>query len=123
MNPSSPLRFPHGSRRAALGAVGLACAALLSACVVAPPRARVVETVQLRVGTPPPPLRVEVQPAPPAPQWYWHPGHWRWDGRAYYWEAGHWVEPRANQIFVPARWVADRGAWVYEPAHWVAGSR
>ncbi|MCP3710179.1 hypothetical protein M3I54_24970 [Paraburkholderia sp. CNPSo 3274] len=57
----------------------VACAALLSACIVEP-------------GHPPEPApRVETPPPAPAQGYAWAKGHYRWEGNQWVWIPGHWV--------------------------------
>jgi hypothetical protein len=56
-----------------------ACAALLSACVVAPAR------------PPQPAPLVEAVPVAPGPGYHWVRGHYRWAGNHWFWVRGHWA--------------------------------
>jgi hypothetical protein len=105
-------------------ALPLTLGIVLAGCVVAPPRSVTITASEpgnaIRVNLAPPPARIETLPPPPAPNWYWAPGHWRWDGQRYDWQPGHWVEPRINEEFVPAHWSQAGGEWVFHPGHWRA---
>jgi hypothetical protein len=57
----------------------IACAAVLSACVVQPARPPQPEPV------------VEVMPAAPATGYHWVKGHYRWEGDRWVWMRGHWA--------------------------------
>jgi WXXGXW repeat (2 copies) len=41
------------------------------------------------IHTPPPPVRVEVVPAP-RPGYVWAPGYWSWDSGRHIWHEGYW---------------------------------
>jgi YXWGXW repeat-containing protein len=69
------------------------------------------------IGSPPPPVRVEVVPAP-RPGYVWAPGYWAWNGRQHVWYDGRWEAERPDQRFVPAHWVDTPGGWRFVPAHW-----
>jgi hypothetical protein len=98
----------------------LLCGAMVTGCVVREPRPVVVaEVVAPRR---PPPERVEVRPAPPAPFEVveWRPGHWRWDGRDWDWVPGAWIEkPHRAATWVPGHW-DERGGerWVWVEGRW-----
>jgi hypothetical protein len=69
------------------------------------------------IGTAPPPIRVEVAPRPRA-GYLWAPGYWSWDGHRHVWHAGYWEAERPGQHFVPANWVNTPRGWRFVPAHW-----
>jgi hypothetical protein len=75
--------------------------------------------IDIRIGTPPPALRIETPPPPPSPGHYWIPGHWRWEGGQHVWVAGHWEAARAGQVYVRAYWAKEGDAWVFHPGRWV----
>jgi hypothetical protein len=56
----------------------------------------------IRIGPPPPPRVVHVQPARPGADFVWVDGYWYPNGRHYAWHAGYWTRPP------------------YEGAHWIA---
>src|ERR1051326_1014147 len=80
--------------------------------------------VNLGIGTPPPPARVEVVPAP-RPGYVWAPGHWAWSGHRYAWREGHWMREHRGYHWVPDRWTEYNGPrgsrWHYEAGHWEPG--
>jgi hypothetical protein len=105
----------------------LLIAALLTmsaACTVTATAPKVVVTpeVELVVARPPPPVRVEVIPAPPGAHpelMVWQPGHWHWDGHEYVWRGGHYEKrPSATAYWVQPEWVSRNGSWVFKPGHW-----
>ncbi len=98
-----------------------------AACTVTATAPRVVVRTpavvvdEVVVARPPPPLRVEVVPAPPAhPDLFvWHTGHWRWEGNEYVWHPGRYEKrPAANAAWVQPEWVARGNQWVFRPGHW-----
>lgn len=105
--------------RALRSGAGVLAALTLHGCVVAPPPARPIDRVDINITKAPPPEVAEQQPAAPAPDAFWVPGHWRWEGPGYVWAPGHWERPRQGFTFVRAWWSNDRGYWVYHPARWV----
>ena len=73
---------------------------LLTGCLIAfsgpivPAVAQV--TINVDIGVPPPPPRVEVVPAPRR-DYVWAPGYWRWKGREHVWVSGRWVRDRGSR--------------------------
>lgn len=66
----------------------------------------------------PPPRRIEVRPAAPAPNYYWNDGAWNWNGRQYEWTQGRWYAPgaRAAPIIRPSPPVYQNQRPEYRPA-------
>jgi hypothetical protein len=66
-----------------------------------------------------PPVYVEPQPAAPAGNFVWQPGHWEWRG-TWVWVPGEYIansQPRA--VWVQGSWQATpAGTWAWNPAHW-----
>lgn len=56
----------------------------------------------IRIGAPPPPRVVHVQPARPGADYIWVDGYWYPAGGHYRWHDGYWTRPP----YVGARWVA-----------------
>jgi hypothetical protein len=69
------------------------------------------------IGTPPPPVRYEVVPQP-QPGYIWAPGYWSWNGHRHVWYKGHWEVERAGEHYIPAQWVETPRGWRFIPAHW-----
>lgn len=100
--------------------LGVALATPLAGCVVEehrpPPPAAVVYVPK----APPAPI-AEVQPAPPGPpeEFFWKPGHWRWNGAEYVWHHGVWERrpPRAVE-WIPPHWENRPGGWVFVEGHY-----
>ena len=73
------------------------------------------------VEEPPPPVRVEVRPAPPSGMYIWVGGYWHYDNHRWGWIGGRWAVPPEHR----REWVAprydrdehDRGVR-YAPGHW-----
>src|ERR1700731_1514420 len=61
-------------------------------------------SIGVRIGAPPPPRVVRVQPARPGPEFVWVDGYWYPVGRRYVWHAGYWTRPP----YEGARWIAPR---------------
>lgn len=55
----------------------------------------------IRVGPPPPPRVVAVQPARPGPDYIWVDGYWYPVNGRYRWHQGYWTRPP----YAGARWV------------------
>jgi hypothetical protein len=72
-------------------------------------------SVGVRIGPPPRPRVVRVQPARPGPEYTWVDGYWYPVGRKYQWHEGYWTRPP----YAGARWVTPQyrdgqfygGAW------------
>ncbi len=77
--------------------------------------------VTITFGSPPPPMRYEVVPAPRA-GYVWAPGHWRLVNDQYAWQGGQWYQARPGYRYVPDNWVrySDNGRdrWRYQPSRW-----
>src|SRR5438128_12053195 len=98
------------------GTLVAVCLALtMGAGVVTDANAR--SNVEVYIGTPPPPPRMERLP-PPRSGWVWAPGYWRWDGYRHVWARGHWVRARHGYHYVPGHWVERRGHWYFRAGHW-----
>jgi hypothetical protein len=75
--------------------------------------------VSVRVGFPPPPLPIYVQPPIPAYGYIWTPGYWAWNGYDYYWVPGTWVEPpEYGLLWTPAWWGWDDGFYGFHDGYW-----
>jgi hypothetical protein len=103
--------------RTVFALLAAATVASVAACSVRPPPGQYGQTASVA----PPPPRVEVVPAPPAPaeRVVWVPGHWSWDGRDYVWTAGHYVErPSVRAEYEPGHWVQTASGWTWVPGQW-----
>ena len=95
------------SRMAAMA--GVACACTLPA----------VSQVGIYIGRTPPPLRYEVPPPTPGPDYLWNEGYWNWSNNQYVWVPGRWARPP----YAGAYWEHphydhyDRGCQFHE-GHW-----
>ncbi len=73
------------------------------------------QSINIQVGTPPPPLVVEHRWAPPYRGAVWIAGHHEWIRGRWVWVAGYYTyPPRRGAYWVPARY---RGGYYY-PGHW-----
>jgi WXXGXW repeat (2 copies) len=62
--------------------------------------------ISIRIGPPPQPRAVRVQPARPGANFVWVDGYWYPVGRQYKWHNGYWTRPP----YAGATWVAPRHA-------------
>ena len=87
--------------------------------IYAPPAtAHTRVAVGVRIGVPPPPVRIEH--VAPRRGYTWAPGYWRWNARAHrhVWVGGYWVHARPGYHYRPARWVHRGRDWRFHPGHW-----
>ena len=61
-------------------------------------------SIGIRIGPPPPPRVLRVQPARPGPEFIWIAGYWYPVGRRYRWHEGYWTRPP----YAGARWIEPR---------------
>jgi hypothetical protein len=61
-------------------------------------------SIGVRIGPPPAPRVVRVQPASPGPGFVWVEGYWYPVGHRYRWHNGYWTRPP----YEGARWVGPR---------------
>ncbi len=103
---------------------GISLGALLLAtgCVatVRPGRVAVVAPVGVvYVHREPPPMRMEVVPAPPTVEHVWVPGHWAWRGDDYAWVPGHHaVRPHPRAVWVEGHWSRHPSGWYWTEGCW-----
>ena len=82
-----------------------------------PQTAHAQAAFNLRIGTPPPPPRVVVQPR--ARRGYvWAPGYWKWNGRRHVWVDGGYIRERRGYRYVAPGWDQDRDAYKFRRGHW-----
>jgi hypothetical protein len=97
----------------------LLCLLVLLGVVSMPAFAQVNFQFGVEIG--PPPVRVEVVPAPRA-GFIWAPGYWGWNGAQHVWIEGRWIEARPGQYWVPEHWehhAEARGEhWHFAPGRW-----
>ena len=67
--------------------------------------------------TAPPPLRVEVVPAPRS-GFIWAPGYWDLEGGHHVWRPGHWERERVGYAWVSPSWVQRDNRWYFEQGRW-----
>ena len=72
-------------------------------------------SIGVRIGAPPPPRMVRVQPASPGEGYSWIAGYWYPAGGHYKWHDGYWTRP----AYAGAHWVEPRhdGERYFE-GHW-----
>lgn len=61
-------------------------------------------SIGIRIGPPPPPRVLRMQPPRPGPEFVWIEGYWYPVGKKYRWHAGYWTQPP----YAGARWVVPR---------------
>ena len=77
-------------------------------------------SIGIRIGAPPPPRVVRIQPRNPGSGYVWLGGYWYPQGNKYKWhdgywtrppyEGAHWVEPRHDgERYYEGRWGGERG--------------
>jgi hypothetical protein len=77
-------------------------------------------SIGIRIGAPPPPRVVRVQPARPGPDFFWIEGYWYPVNGKYRWHEGYWTRPpyagahwvaphHDGQRFFDGYWEGDRG--------------
>ncbi|MGB8097727.1 MAG: YXWGXW repeat-containing protein, partial [Terracidiphilus sp.] len=76
--------------------------------------------ISVNIG--PPVMPVYVQPACPAPDLMWTPGHWSWDPdfADYYWVPGAWVPaPYTGALWTPGYWGwGPGGVYMWHAGYW-----
>jgi len=102
---------------------GLAAAAALSGCVVAPLGQPVAyqggSAEVVYANMPPPAPQVEVVGVAPAPGYFWISGVWLWQGGRHVWHPGHWEAHRPGYQWTPHQWTPDgRGGWRMSGGYW-----
>ena len=61
-------------------------------------------TIGIRIGAPPPPRVIRLQPRSPGSDYLWIDGYWYPVGHKYKWHEGYWTRPP----YGGARWVQPR---------------
>lgn len=75
--------------------------------------------VYVRVGPPEHPREIVPPPPHEHPDWAWHDGYQRWDGRAYVWVPGTYVAPPYRHAhWVPGHWRPTPRGYVWVEGHW-----
>lgn len=96
----------------------LAAAAFFStATVVTAPLTPADAQVSITFGSPPPPPRDEVVPAPRA-GYIWAPGHYELIRDQYVWRPGQWLTARPGYRYVGPSWAQLNNRWQYTPSRW-----
>jgi hypothetical protein len=96
----------------------LAAAAFFStATVVTAPFTPADAQVSITFGSPPPPPRYEVVPAPRTGH-IWAPGHYELIHDQYVWRPGQWLTARPGYRYVQPTWVQVGNRWQYTPSRW-----
>jgi hypothetical protein len=74
-------------------------------------------SVDIVIGTQPPPPRYEVVPVA-REGFVWIPGYWNWDGRRHVWAEGYWERAHLGQVYVQPQWLHDRYGWHLSRGGW-----
>lgn len=73
--------------------------------------------VNVIIGSPPPPPRVESVPVPVQGR-VWVPGYWGWDGYRHVWVQGHWEVARPGYVYQQPVWVETPRGWRLVEGGW-----
>lgn len=95
-------------------------ALLIGTAMLLPLQASAQVSVNVTIGTAPPPLRYEQMPAPRS-GYIWAPGYWDWNGHTHVWAAGHWERARSGYLYSRPEWREDHGQWHLYKGGWKAG--
>lgn len=90
------------------------------ATALPPQIAHAQASFNLRIGVPPPPPRVFVQPQF-CRGYVWAPGYWRWNGRRHVWVDGAYLRERRGYRYVAPGWDQDRDAYRFRRGRWARG--
>lgn len=96
------------------------CATASLAGVAIPLAANAEVNVYFRA--PPPPIRVEVAPAPRR-GYVWVPGYWDLRHNRHVWAKGHWERERRGYYYSQPSWVQRDNRWELQRGHWRRGDR
>jgi hypothetical protein len=67
---------------------------------------------------PPPPPQVAPPGDPPAPDTFYVPGYWVWNGERYVWRAGYWARVQPGYVWVPPHYRWTPYGYIYVPGYW-----
>jgi hypothetical protein len=67
---------------------------------------------------PPKPPEAKLPDTPPAPDTFYVPGHWVWNGERYLWEAGYWAKVQPDYVWVPGHYRWTPGGYLYVAGYW-----
>jgi hypothetical protein len=67
---------------------------------------------------PPAPPQVSPPGAQPAPDTFYVPGSWVWNGNQYAWRAGYWARVQPGYVWVAAHYRWTPTGYVYIPGYW-----
>lgn len=94
-------------------------AALLAVGAVALPiSGQAASVVELEISkAPPPPIKVEVAPAP-REGFIYEPGHYSWDGQKYNWVDSQFIKQREGHTYTPYVLEQRGEKWRFKAGHW-----
>ena len=78
--------------------------------------------VRVYLNSAPPPMRVEVTPAP-RHGYVWAPGYWNARNNKHVWQAGRWERERRGYHFVQPTWTQRDNRWEFQRGRWNRGDR
>ena len=78
--------------------------------------------VRVYFNNAPPPMRVEVTPAP-RHGYLWTPGYWNAQNNKHVWRAGRWERERTGYHFVQPTWTQRDNRWEFQRGRWNRGDR
>jgi WXXGXW repeat (2 copies) len=92
---------------------------LAFAMLLAYPANSSAQVAVVSITVAPPVLPVYVQPAIPAPGYFWTPGYWAYGADGYYWVPGTWVlPPRVGLLWTPGYWGWRDGIYAWNAGYW-----
>ena len=74
-------------------------------------------TIEVEIGTAPPPEREVIVAAPRAGYIYERP-HYAWDGRAYVWSEGRYIQERPGHVYEQPTIVHRGEHYYFRSGHW-----
>lgn len=99
--------------------LALIAAILVSTSAALPLQAAAQVSINVNIGSEPPPLRYERVPSPRS-GYVWAPGYWDWNGHTHVWADGHWVRERPGYVYERAEWYQENGGWHLRKGKWKA---
>ncbi|HVS36529.1 MAG TPA: hypothetical protein VMS17_13275 [Gemmataceae bacterium] len=67
---------------------------------------------------PPDPPAIAPPGNPPAPDTFYVPGHWEWNGADYAWRSGFWARVQPNYVWIPAHYRWSPAGYIYVAGYW-----
>lgn len=95
----------------------IGAAAILISTSILPLQAAAQVSINVNIGSEPPPPRYERVPSPRS-GYIWAPGYWNWDGHTHAWSDGHWERARPGYIYERSEWRQDNEQWHLKKGGW-----